>query len=162
VDTDIEIYYEQDEHGWLEQIYGCENEGPGVQESGSVVCKEGRLVTFPNILQHKVLPFKLEDKEKPGHRKILALFLVDPHLKVISTANVPPQQKEWWKEEVIKTDTMKSLSRELADQVLDGVDFPIELKEAKNLRLELMDERSIFSDLATSRFEGEVFSLCEH
>ncbi|KMK61263.1 hypothetical protein Y699_02104 [Aspergillus fumigatus Z5] len=33
-----------------------------------------------------------------GHRKILAFLLVDPHLSMISSANVPPQQEDWWKE----------------------------------------------------------------
>ena len=60
-----------------------------------MVCTEGRLVTFPNTVQHRVAPFALADPTKPGHRKILALFLIDPHRRVISTANVPPQQAEW-------------------------------------------------------------------
>jgi hypothetical protein len=86
--------YPQNVHGWLEEVYGCRNEEAAVQEVGSVLCKEGRLLTFPNILQHQVQPFELADKTKKGHRKILALFLVDPGIRVISTANVPPQQKD--------------------------------------------------------------------
>ncbi|KAB8076829.1 hypothetical protein BDV29DRAFT_189079 [Aspergillus leporis] len=33
---------------------------------------------------------------KPGHRKMLALFLVDPPYCIISSANVPPQRADWW------------------------------------------------------------------
>lgn len=43
---------------------------------------------------------KLVDPTIPSHRKILALFLVDLFQGVTSTANVPPQQREWWAEAV--------------------------------------------------------------
>jgi hypothetical protein len=85
--------YEQNYDSWLEQLYGCKNYESAIQEVGSVLCREGRLVTFPNILQHRVEPFKWLDPTKNGYRKILALFLVDPGIRIISTANVPPQQK---------------------------------------------------------------------
>jgi hypothetical protein len=81
-------------------VFGCYPDGPAVQNVGTVTCSEGRLLTFPNILQHQVQPCELANKSKPGHRKILALFLVDPNIRIISTANVPPQQKDWWSEEV--------------------------------------------------------------
>lgn len=50
--------------------------------------------------QHKVSSFRLEDPTKPGHRRFIALWLVDPTLRVISTANVPPQQLDWWADSV--------------------------------------------------------------
>ena len=81
--------YPQNHFEWLSEVFGCENEGPTVQEIGSVETREARLLTFPNVLQHRVSPFKLADPTKPGHRKIVALFLVDPNIKVISTAHVP-------------------------------------------------------------------------
>ena len=93
-DDASEMPYPQSVHGWLEDVFGCQNEEAAVQEVGSVLCKEGRLLTFPNILQHQVKPFELADKTKKGHRKILALFLVDPGIRIISTANVPPQQRD--------------------------------------------------------------------
>jgi hypothetical protein len=46
--------------------------------------------------QHKVSSFKLVDPTKPGHRRFIALWLVDPTQRIISTANVPPQQQHWW------------------------------------------------------------------
>ena len=46
--------------------------------------------------QHRVSPFKLVDPTKPGHRRFIALWLVDPNKRIISTANVPPQQQDWW------------------------------------------------------------------
>ncbi|KAF8630929.1 hypothetical protein AX17_005286 [Amanita inopinata Kibby_2008] len=160
-DTD-DIGYEQDEHLWLTQIFGCEQDGPAVQYIGSVDTKEGRLVTFPNILQHQVQPFKLADPTKPGHRKILALFLVDPHIRIISTANVPCQRQDWWREKIGGRTQLEALPLELRDTVYKEVDFPISLNEARKLREELMDERRVFVIDHGKAFEAETFSLCEH
>jgi hypothetical protein len=43
----------------------------------------------------------LVDPTKPGHRRFIALWLVDPNLRIISTANVPPQQRDWWAEAIL-------------------------------------------------------------
>jgi hypothetical protein len=51
--------------------------------------------------QHRVSSFHLKDPTKPGHRRFIALWLVDPFQRVISTANVPPQQLDWWIDGVI-------------------------------------------------------------
>ena len=161
----FEIKYPQDYHDWLPAVFGCEDGGPGLQFVGSVDTREGRLLTFPNILQHQVQPFSLVDPTKPGHRKILALFLVDPHLKVLSTANVPCQQRDWWREHIEELGTgLDRLPPELWDEVFDGVrdDFPISLEEAKDLRLKLMDERKAFVISHDEAFQGQEFSLCEH
>jgi hypothetical protein len=45
--------------------------------------------------QHRVSSFRLEDPTKPGHRRFIALWLVDPTQRIISTANLPPQQMDW-------------------------------------------------------------------
>jgi hypothetical protein len=133
-----------------------------------VACKTGRLLTFPNLLQHRVLPFKLADPTKPGHRKILALFLVDPGIRIISTANVPPQQRDWWAEEVVKEFNkgktgLGKLSTELKEKVFEAVDdFPVGIEEAKRIRLQLMEERSVFVVKHKDAFEQTEFSLCEH
>ena len=66
-----------------------------VQGIGDVVAKTHRCVAFPNLYQHQVQPFRLEDPSKPGHRKILVFFLVDPTQKVPSATDVAPQQREW-------------------------------------------------------------------
>ena len=164
----MDINYDQDRHEWLSEVFGCEQHGPRVQEVGSVFCKEGRLLTFPNTLQHRVQPFKLADPSKPGHRKILALFLVDPGIRIISTANVPPQQRDWWRESVVKNfaksgKALGLLSPELTDKVFDSVDdFPISMEEAKETRLRLMDERKRYVVQNVQAFEQHEFSLCEH
>lgn len=160
--------YPQGVHGWVREVYGCDPDGSSVQSIGTITCSENRLLTFPNVLQHQVQPFSLADKTKPGHRKILALFLVDPGIRIISTANVPPQRRDWWAEEVDRQTsasekTIGGLSRELKDKIFEDVeDFPISMEEAKSLRLELMEERSYYSTTQGQTFEEKSFSLCEH
>lgn len=46
-------------------------------------------------------PFKLVDPTKPGHRRFIALWLVDPTRRIISTANVPPQRLDWYMESLL-------------------------------------------------------------
>ena len=134
-----------------------------MQEIGQIITKEGRLLAFPNVFQHRVAPFKLEDASKPGHRKILALFLIDPHCRIISTANVPPQQKSWWSPEIRDSDRLAGMPNEVVDQIVHDVDdFPISLEEAKELRLELMEERKVFVDEVDRDIQSSTFFFCEH
>lgn len=88
--------YEQGDDRGVRVVYGLENEEALNQALGSVRTQAGRLVAFPNILQHRVQPFELLDKTRPGLRKILVFFLVDPTDPVVSTATVPPQQLDWF------------------------------------------------------------------
>ncbi|PLN85528.1 hypothetical protein BDW42DRAFT_183027 [Aspergillus taichungensis] len=109
-----DVRYEQDHHEFLHAVYGfgpeATREGNLTQELGSVLCPAGRLLTFPNTVQHRVAPFALADRSRRGHRKILALFLVDPLRRVISTAHVPPQQVEWARARArVVTDALPSL-----------------------------------------------------
>ncbi|KAH6625493.1 hypothetical protein C7974DRAFT_202254 [Boeremia exigua] len=99
----------QDNYHWMESIYGTGlgsgSGGPCLQNYGSVETKEKRLLAFPNVFQHRVSPFELADPTKPGHRRFIALWLVDPHQRIVSTANVPPQQLSWWTESLVGTTT---------------------------------------------------------
>lgn len=90
------VNYPQDRHEFVHEIFGIKPRQGDTQVTQNLGC--GRLLSFPNILQHCVSPFSLADRSKPGHRKILAFFLVDPNMRIISTANVPPQREDWWKE----------------------------------------------------------------
>ncbi|OOQ82767.1 hypothetical protein PEBR_37508 [Penicillium brasilianum] len=161
MDDMMDISYEQSQHEFLQQIYGFHEDFRNhnieliTQELGSVVSKEGRIITFPNTLQHQVSPFSLADPSKPGHRKIIALFLVDPHLRIISSANVPPQREDW------RPETQKH--GEGAQQVLDGEAVnSITMEEAKAYRVELMAERGLQSQKNNDAFQTGEFCLCEH
>lgn len=130
------------------EYYGVQNEERGalIQVLGSVATRQGRLLVFPNVLQHRVSPFKLADPTKPGHRKILAMFLVDPHIRVISTANVPPQQRDWWAEEVRQIPQFAGLPTEIFLQIIDHVDEPYGVEQAKKYRELLMNRRGAMND----------------
>lgn len=131
----------------LEKYFGAEMDAIAAQDLGSVVTREGRLLAFPNVLQHKVGSFELKDPEKSGHRKILAMFLVDPHRRILSTANVPPQQKDWWAGHVRETPVFQRLPPELFGEIIKSVDTcPIGLDEAKEIRKDLMESRSTLSE----------------
>lgn len=158
--------YEQGDYAHLEKITGFINDQDNlVQSLGSVLCKEGRLLAFPNVLQHNVGSFKLENSTKPGERKILALFLVDPHVRILSTSKVPPQQKHWWEKDLREkregVEKLNTLPNELMEKVFEDVrDFPISMDEAKEIREALMEERG---PIGESMIECEAqFFFCEH
>ncbi|KAF8154459.1 hypothetical protein B0H34DRAFT_789969 [Crassisporium funariophilum] len=158
-----DIYYERQEKAWLTTIFGCVDRGGLVQDVGSVETLEGRLLTFPNILQHQVQSFTLADPSKPGHRKILALFLVDPGIRIISTAHIPCQRRDWWADAVKYGGCLPNLPLEVQDHIFHQMDdFPLTMKVAKDLRLELMEERKVFVVDQTKTYQGGRFSLCEH
>ncbi|MFC0842610.1 DUF4246 domain-containing protein [Streptomyces noboritoensis] len=129
--------YEQSDDNGVREVYGLENEDALNQILGSTSTPAGRCLAFPNVLQHCVGSFRLADTTRPGHRKILAFFLVDPSARIVSTANVPPQQP--WSD----TSTMT-------------------LEEAKNYREQLMQERKFFVDEHNEQLYEREFSLCEH
>ena len=133
-----------------------------LQVLGKVLTRENRLLAFPNVLQHRVSPFQLADPLKPGHRKVLALFLVDPHIKIPSTANVPPQQMDWWVRNREVNSVFGEFPNEVADQILEKVDFPISNEEAKRIRGELIEERRVFVDGVNEIFRENGYCFCEH
>lgn len=166
-----EIAYPQGQHSFVQQIFNFNEDVTGWDEAditqtlGGVNTCQGRLLTFPNVVQHRVGSFGLADPSKPGHRKILALFLVDPHMEIISSGNVPPQREDWWKERqgVVNQLLATKLPAELQNMVHDSLEAtPITMDEAKKYREQLMEERSIKTTQQNEVFEKGGFSLCEH
>ncbi|OQE44441.1 hypothetical protein PENCOP_c002G08786 [Penicillium coprophilum] len=168
--ADLEdMKYEQDRHEFLQDVYGLATDGTWngaeiTQEVGSVVCQEGRLLTFPNSVQHRVSPFSLADRSRSGHRKILALFLIDPYRRVISSANVPPQREDWAPKNLKDLNSVYSQIPTTSPDI-PGQDVPspmMSMKEAEAYRLELMEERSVRAVEHNNVFEDGSFFLCEH
>jgi len=91
---------DQDYYGYFQRLFGTDlsHGGHRIQNFGNVETREGRLLAFPNVFQHRVSGFSLQDRTKPGHRRFIAIWLVDPRQRIISTANVPPQRMDWWAE----------------------------------------------------------------
>jgi hypothetical protein len=130
-------HYEQNDDNGVREVYGLEDEDALNQVLGSASTPAGRCLAFPNILQHRVGSFGLADPTRPGHRKILAFFLVDPSEKIVSTSDVPPQQP--WSDASTMT-----------------------LEQAKAYREELMRERKFFIAEHNEQLYEREFSLCEH
>ncbi|WPK24445.1 hypothetical protein PUMCH_001719 [Australozyma saopauloensis] len=147
---------DQGDEFYCQYYHGINNEDLMFKAAGSEETKNGRVIVFPNVFQHHVDAFELADKNKPGHRKVLCFFVVDPYNQLVKTSEtVPPQQEEWIQDERIiekyfpGASGLKSVSRD----------------EALKNREKLMAERSLA--VSTEIEEGYAafyrkFALCEH
>jgi hypothetical protein len=145
--VDNESDFEQNDDVGLELIYGLSNCGGLHQELGAINTNCGRIMAFPNVFQHRVQPFTLVDKERSGHRNILAFFLCDPAAKIESSATILPLRRDWW-----------SMEHSCIPQHATTMT----MEEAKVHREELMTERKFFVKENNEKlFEREV-DLCEH
>ncbi|KAH9940076.1 uncharacterized protein BXZ73DRAFT_99078 [Epithele typhae] len=155
-------YEENDHRGWS-VVFGFGNNDGLNQLLGHVVAAEDKCVAFPNVYQHHVEPFELADKARAGHRKILALFLVDPNVHILSTSDVPPQQRDWAMNEAEKAPGLQSLPRELFDMVVGfAEDGLMSREEAEGHREKLMKERSVFVKNHNEETFEQTFNMCEH
>ncbi|KAJ2851732.1 hypothetical protein IWW36_000877 [Coemansia brasiliensis] len=161
--------YEQGDRDGVNRAYGIydnedvdDDEVPLIQHIGSVEVKNGRCIVFPNIYQHQVSGFKLADPTKPGHRKIMAFFFIDPTIRIPSTEVVPPQQRDWWFDEIVEKGALNQVPLLVQENISRHIDYPISLEEAKKLRLQLMEERSNNNDSAGESMFAPNFYLCEH
>lgn len=154
-----DIIYEKGDTLWLEQVFGLKNNGPAVQEIGGITCKEGRAVTWPNVLQHRVT-VRLKDRSKPGHCKAMNLMLVDPNIRIISTSNVPPQRLDW-------LDESEGLQKLLADPTVSEQvqrlkrdhNFPWTVQEAMEFMEVAREERSAFNHYQDVAFHSRTVSI---
>ena len=124
----------------------CIRDSPCVQGIGDVITKTHRCVAFPNLYQHQVQPFRLEDPTKPGHRKILVFFLVDPTQKVLSATNVAPQQREWVTEAMYHAGENSAFSKlpfEILTMISGETEGAMTRLEAEKYREEMISERVI-------------------
>jgi len=127
---------------------GCIRYSPCVQDIGDVITKTHRCVAFPNLYQHQVQPFRLEDPTEPGHRKILVFFLVDPTQKVLSASNVGPQHRKWVTEVMCnpgQDSVFANLPAELLEMILSENNGVMTRSEAEEYRKELVSERIMFA-----------------
>lgn len=162
--------YEQSDSRALIRLFGVDDEEELTFSCGGIEAKEDRLVVFPNMYQHRVAPFELKDKTRPGHRKILCFFVCDPYNdNVVSTDQVPPQQANWWAEQTFAVDSKKNatlfnkLPPELMESILEKMEWPMPLSKAKEVRKKLMEERA--QNNSEDDYDNayqRAFSLCEH
>ncbi|GFN18196.1 hypothetical protein AtubIFM55763_004600 [Aspergillus tubingensis] len=111
------------------------------QDTGVVSVAQGRLITFPNILEHRAEPVSLADRCRPGHYRYIKLYLVDPHYRVCSTRNVPPQQHHWWAQAVGEDLSAAGLPLEMIDQIMKETgSWPMGSPEARRHRRAFLNE----------------------
>jgi hypothetical protein len=128
-------------HTGLKILPECDDRKvPTYVDLGAVVAEEGKALAFPNCFLHRVAPFELKDKSKPGHRSILVFFLVNPETEILSTSDVLPQNP-------------------LHAEAEGG--SPMSLEEAKEYRRLLMFQRKYYV-AGQKEFFARSFSLCEH
>ncbi len=154
------LHYPQSDDQYVHKHYGLRDEQPMSEYLGKVRTEEGKCLFFPNYLQHHVSSFELKDKTKIGERKILVFFLIDPDKKIISTQDIPMQQRNFLGNQLVsmvKNRFPRELSRKVAEY-LPGMT----LKEARQYREKLMFQRKYFIDQQNQEIFEREFSLCEH
>ena len=130
-----------------------------MQGVGDVITKTHRCVAFPNLYQHQVQPFQLENPTKPGHRKILVFFLVDPTQKVLSATDVAPQQGEWVTEAMHHAGQNSPISKlpiEILTMISGENEGLMTRLEAEKYREKLMLERDIAGEENDRNYFGRV------
>ncbi|CDO73346.1 hypothetical protein BN946_scf185008.g109 [Trametes cinnabarina] len=154
-------YQNGDYKGWI-AAYGL---GPNLALSQVLWCiraEEDKCVAFPNVYQHHVDGFQLEDPSRPGYRKILAFFLVDPFVRIHSTTDIPPQQRDWYADALAQVPIFQKLPKEIFDMILERVEGTLNRAGAEDHREYLMEERSAFIMEHNEQVFEMEFSMCEH
>ncbi len=126
--------YPQNDELYTTHHFGIEenshHEGTMNRYLGLIKCQTGASIIFPNTLQHRVCEFSLVGVS--GVRTILALFVINPTKRIVSTLNVAPQQHIFTRE------------------------------EAEHHRERLMYHRKWFIDTLNKKIFERPYSLCEH
>ncbi|KAL8715219.1 MAG: hypothetical protein Q9220_001177 [cf. Caloplaca sp. 1 TL-2023] len=127
-----------------EFVFGIKDGGYMVLEAGDVAIRSGRVICFPNTFQTRLNEIRLQDPSCAGSCKILTLHLIDPRRRIISTAMVPQQRRDWWAAELRETvDALRVLPPEVFDMIIDAVqDYPISVHDAKIMKQESLAERA--------------------
>lgn len=131
--------------GLSEEPRAIDDRVPALQELGSVRLPVGRLVAYPNALQHRMQPLHITDPDSPGHQDRLTILLVDPHYRLCSTANVPPQRHDWWFNASLEgLDWPKKLPFEMLYEIESYVDdFPVGMGRARAWRAKMQHDTQV-------------------
>lgn len=154
-----EVDHEPNDFIWLRQIFGLQNGEPAIQRTGAIRCRVGRTVMFPSTVQQRLTRYELKDKSRAGYVRVLIFYLVDPNIRIISTANVPPQRLDW----TLDTETNGNLTSALAKLALDNKDkkgpMPMSLDEALETRLKVLEDLAEFTRYQHVAFESSMLML---
>ncbi|KAA6412092.1 MAG: hypothetical protein FRX48_04242 [Lasallia pustulata] len=127
---------------WAPEIYGARSGDPVIQHMDDITISENRLITYPNTFQMRLLPIELADKSKPDHVKLLTLHLIDPNRRMMSTAMVPSQRRDWWAREVRAGNArLWRLPAKVWATIVEMVEgYPIGMEEGEEIRREFEAE----------------------
>lgn len=155
-----EIDHEPNDFIWLRQVFGLENGEPAIQCPGSIRSAPGRTIMYPSTVQHRFTRFELKDKSKPGIAQALVFFLVDPNIRVISTANIPPQRLDWTKEVGETGEGLKAAMQKVAlDNMKEKGNMPMSLEEALDIRVKVLNEVQEFTSYQHVAYESNILML---
>jgi len=154
------VDHEPNDFIWLRQVYGLENGEPAIQCPGSIRAMPGRCIMYPSTIQHKFTRFELEDKSKPGFARALVFFLVDPNIRIISTANIPPQRLDWTMDIPESGGELKEAMAKLAiDNRNSKGNMPFTLDEALDTRVKVLNEIIEFTRYQHVVFDSNILML---
>ncbi|KAJ1878398.1 hypothetical protein LPJ57_003436 [Coemansia sp. RSA 486] len=92
IESDFDSFVDAYDHLAYKALFRAETDLQGesyIQSAGRVGAKQGRLICYPNVYE--------QDRYLIGERlRRLTIYFVDPSVRIVSTAIVPPQQKDWW------------------------------------------------------------------
>ncbi|QIW98559.1 hypothetical protein AMS68_004077 [Peltaster fructicola] len=104
-------------------------DGIPMQETGTISMTPGRLITWPNVLEYCI----------EGEARYILISLVDPNIKICSTAHVPPQQEDWWRKAVSQV-LQQRLPVELVDWIMSYYEPPMTRERAQRHKEEMQKE----------------------
>lgn len=155
----LDVEHDQAESVWLEQIFGLTNNHPAVQGVGAVRGRTGRVIAWPNLLQHKV-HVEAKDRSKPARVRGVKIMLVDPNIRIISTANVPPQRADWVDSHHDKSpDQWMSRMKREQEIKRSRQEFPLGFDEAWEIFTEFRKELVAFNHYQDVAFHSKVVQV---
>ena len=77
---------------------------------------------------------------------MLIFYLIDPAIRILSTANIAPQQSHWLIQLLRSMSSFNILPPLVFNKTMNFIDFPMAINEAKQHREKLMEERETFID----------------
>ncbi|KAJ2830074.1 hypothetical protein FBU31_002562, partial [Coemansia sp. 'formosensis'] len=152
------------EHHAIQFAYGIDEDLLGKkarfsQEVGKVDIKDGLCVVFPNVYQCKMPRIALDIRSKHGHCKMLTFYFIDPTTHIPSTEVVPPQQRDWWMEDVLTHEPFRSLPLLVIDDIMNRISYPMSLKDAKQIRVEVEAEVKTKTTNVSAKFFQPACSI---
>lgn len=86
---------------------------------GTVPMPEGRMIVFPNSHIHRLTKLSLAPGTQEGKRRVIVFWLVDPDVRIQSTADVAPQQTLFTRDEALEYRLELMEERRLHKQTLN-------------------------------------------